>query len=240
MCGRFAQQRPAADLAELFGAELLIEEPGERPNVAPTDEALVVVERDDRRALVAFRWGLVPHWADSARIGSRAFNARLERIDRAPVFRDSFRRHRCLVPVDAFYEWRRDAGRSVPFAIERADGQPLALAGLWAGWRDPAGGAVRRTFTIITAPADERIADLHDRMPVILPPGTWDVWLDPSSSDPARLRGLLEAMDPVPLTRRQVAPLGRPVGHPPVELLLPLEPASPDPGLRTGERIGRP
>jgi putative SOS response-associated peptidase YedK len=224
MCGRFAQQRPAAELAERFAAELLVEEPGERTNVAPTDEALVVVQRDDRRAIVAFRWGLVPHWAESSRIASRTFNARVERIAVAPAFRESFRRRRCLVPVDAFYEWRREVGGAVPFAISRVGAGPLALAGLWSGWREPGGGEVRRTFTIVTAPADDRIADLHDRMPVMLPADAWDAWLDPSMSDPDRLRAILVAVDPTPLERRQVAPLGRPAPRAPVHLLLPLEP----------------
>ena len=218
MCGRFAQRRPAAELAELFGAEPLAEEPGERANVAPTDDALVVVQRDDRRALVGFRWGLIPHWAGSARIAARTFNARVETVATAPAFRESFRRRRCLVPVDAFYEWQRTAGRSMPIAIRRADGDVLALAGLWAGWRDPETGLVRRTFTIVTTAADDRLADLHDRMPVIVPPESWATWLDPAPADPADLRRLLMAGDPVPLMRVAVdrSVVGRPKPEAPV------------------------
>jgi putative SOS response-associated peptidase YedK len=201
VCGRFAQQRPAAELAERFAAEPLAPEPGERTNVSPTDEALVVVEREDRRALVGFRWGLIPHWADSARVAARTFNARVETLATAPAFRESLRRHRCLVPVDAFYEWQRSAGRSKPFAIRRSDGDILALAGLWSGWRDPSTGEVRRTFTIVTTAADDRLADLHDRMPVIVPPESWAAWLDPAPADPAELAQLLAAVDPAPLER---------------------------------------
>jgi putative SOS response-associated peptidase YedK len=222
MCGRFAQQRPASELAERFAAEPLAPEPGERTNVAPTDEALVVVQRDDRRAIVAFRWGLIPHWAGTSRIGSRTFNARAETAALAPAFRDSFRRRRCIVPVDAFYEWRREGGLAQPFAIRRADGDVLALAGLWSGWRDPSTAEVRRTFTIVTTISDDRLADLHDRMPAILPPEAWDAWLDPEPSDPVAVQELLLAVDPAPLERYAVSRLVNDVRNEGAELLLPL------------------
>lgn len=229
MCGRFAQQRPGAELAERFAAELLADEPGDQPNVAPTDEALVVVQRDGRRAVVPFRWGLIPHWADTARIAGRTFNARAETVATAPAFRESFRRRRCLVPVDAFYEWRRDGGRSTPFAIRRADGDVLALAGLWSGWRDPGTGLARRTFTIVTTAADERLADLHGRMPVIVPPESWAAWLDPAQDETAELGRLLISVDPTPLERSTVerSVLARPKREPkpkaePEALVLPL------------------
>ena len=113
MCGRFTQQRPASELAEIFGAEPLMDDPGERYNVAPTDEAAVVVQREDRRAVTAYRWGLIPHWAKEAKVGSRMFNARAETITTSPAFRDAFVRKRCLVPVDSFYEWKQqDAATS--------------------------------------------------------------------------------------------------------------------------------
>ena len=147
MCGRFSQQRPASELAEIFAAEPLADDPGPRFNVAPTDDALVVVQREERRAITAYRWGLIPHWADAARVGSRMFNARAETLTSSPAFRDAFRRKRCLVPVDGFYEWHRNGTRRRPFAIARADGRPLALAGLWSGWRDPAADRVVRTFS---------------------------------------------------------------------------------------------
>jgi putative SOS response-associated peptidase YedK len=150
MCGRFMQERPVSELAEIFEAEPLVDEPGGRYNIAPTDEAIVVVQRDDRRALTGYRWGLIPHWSADARIASRTFNARAESIASMPAFRDSFRRKRCLVPVDAFYEWRRQDGVRQPYRIFRADGRPLVLAGLWDGWKDPDSGEVRRTFTIVT------------------------------------------------------------------------------------------
>ena len=101
MCGRFTQERPASDLAEIFGAEPLVDDPGGHYNVAPTDEGLVVVQREQRRAVTAYRWGLIPHWATEAKVGSRMFNARAETITSSPAFRDAFIRKRCLVPVDS-------------------------------------------------------------------------------------------------------------------------------------------
>jgi putative SOS response-associated peptidase YedK len=199
MCGRFTQQRPTSELAEIFDAENLADDPGGHFNVAPTDEAAVVVQRDDRRAVTTYRWGLIPHWAAEARIASRTFNARSETIADTPAFRDSFRRKRCLVPVDSFYEWRRENGLRQPYRILHADGLPLVLAGLWDGWRDPETGGVRRTFTIVTTRANERIAGLHDRMPVILPRSAWATWLNPRPVDPGELHALLVPSDGEPL-----------------------------------------
>jgi len=195
VCGRFTQERPASELAEIFGAEPLVDDPGARYNVAPTDEALVVVQREERRAVTAYRWGLIPHWAEDARVGSRMFNARSETILTSPAFRDAFVRKRCLVPVDSFYEWKREGTVRQPYRVVRDDGRPLVLAGLWAGWRDPAADLVRRTFTIITSRPNAAIADLHDRMPVVLPPEAWGRWLDPATTDVAELRAMLEPDD---------------------------------------------
>ncbi len=191
MCGRFTQERPASELAEIFGAEPLVDDPGRHYNVAPTDDALVVVQRDDRRAVTAYRWGLIPHWAKDAKVGSRMFNARAETITTSPAFRAAFARKRCLVPVDSFYEWKREGTIRQPYRVARHDGRPLALAGLWAGWRDPAEDLVRRTFTIITTTPNEALADLHDRMPVIIGEDAWDRWLDPAPPDLSELLGLL-------------------------------------------------
>ena len=207
MCGRFSQQRPASELAEIFAAEPLADDPGPRWNVAPTDDALVVVQRDDRRAITAYRWGLIPHWADAAKVGSRMFNARAETLTSSPAFRDAFRRKRCLVPVDGFYEWHRAGAHRQPFAIARADGRPLALAGLWSGWRDPAADRVVRTFTIVTSGPNEQIAGLHDRMPVVVPDDAWGRWLDPELADPGELVGLFEPTDEVALRIWPVSPL---------------------------------
>ncbi len=223
MCGRFSQQRPASELAEIFAAEPIGDDPGPRYNVAPTDEALVVVQREDRRAVVAYRWGLIPHWAEAAKVGSRMFNARAETLTASPAFRDAFRRKRCLVPVDGFYEWRRIGTRRQPFSIARADGRPLVLAGLWSGWRDPAGGgAVIRTFTIITSPPNRQMADMHDRMPVVVPEEAWGLWLDTALDDPAELQGLFVPTDDVALRIDPVSALINNVRNDGPELIEPI------------------
>jgi putative SOS response-associated peptidase YedK len=191
MCGRFTQERPASELAEIFGAEPLVDDPGGRYNVAPTDEALVVVQREERRAVTSYRWGLIPNWAGEAKVGSRMINARAETITASPAFRDAFARKRCLVPVDSFYEWKREGSVRQPFRIVRHDRRPLALAGLWAGWRDPVTDTVRRTFTIVTTTPNDAIAGLHDRMPVVLEDDAWDRWLDPRPADPGELLAML-------------------------------------------------
>ena len=191
MCGRFTQQRPTSDLAQIFDAEDRVGAPGGRFNIAPTNEAAVVVQRDEQRAITAYRWGLIPHWAKDAKIGSRMFNARAETLAVSPAFRDAFRRRRCIVPVDSFYEWRRDGKVRQPFRMVRSDGRPLALAGLWSGWKDPASEVVRRTFTIITGEPIDGVREIHDRMPVVLDEAAWSLWLDPALGDPGELQAML-------------------------------------------------
>lgn len=210
MCGRFTQERPTSDLAEIFAAEDLADDPGSRFNVAPTDEAVVVVQRDEHRAIKAYRWGLIPHWADGPKIGNRMFNARAETLASSPVFRGAFRRRRCLVPVDSFFEWRREGTVRQPFRIVRADGRPLALAGLWSGWRDPETEEVRRTFTIVTTTPNDLMRPIHNRMPVVVPFDAWDRWLDPALPDLGELQGLLV---PAPDEDLEAYPVSRAVNN---------------------------
>jgi putative SOS response-associated peptidase YedK len=127
------------------------------------------------------------------------FNARAETITSSPAFRDAFARKRCLVPVDSFYEWKREGTVRQPYRVVREDRRPLALAGLWAGWKDPASGTVRRTFTIITSRPNAAVAGLHDRMPVVIDPDAWSRWLDPSPGDPGELLALLQPNEVVDL-----------------------------------------
>jgi putative SOS response-associated peptidase YedK len=198
MCGRMAQQRPSSELAEIFEAEDRIEAPGGRFNLAPTDDAAVVVQREAQRAITAYRWGLIPHWSDSPKTGNRMFNARAEGIDRQPAFRYAFSKRRCLVPVDAYYEWQRAGSVRQPYAIVRPDGRPIALAGLWAGWKDEDTGEVIRSFAVITTAANEMMAAIHNRMPVMLPEDAWERWLDPArtaGAGLAELHGLLVPSD---------------------------------------------
>ncbi len=210
MCGRFTQERPASDLAEIFAAEPLADELGARYNVAPTDDAFVVVQREERRALTAYRWGLIPHWSTDLKGGSRMFNARAETITASPAFREAFRRRRCIVPVDSFYEWKREGAVRQPYRVTRADGLPLALAGLWAGWRDPEIDEVRRTFTIVTTTPNEAMAGLHDRMPVVLDVSAWDRWLvDGRAGPPVDEGELLAMLQPTDDVELRIYPVNR-------------------------------
>ena len=151
-------------------------------------DALVVRETPDgEREAAMLRWGLVPAWAKDPAIGSRMFNARAEGVADKPAFRAAFRRRRCLVPADGFYEWQPVAGgRKQPYFIRLASGAPLALAGLWEHWRGPDGNAIA-TFTIVTTAANEAMRALHDRMPVLVAPADYDEWL--SSPNPSALLG---------------------------------------------------
>ncbi len=236
MCGRFTQQRPSAELAELFGAEDRAGEVEPRFNLAPRQDGLVVVQRDDlRRGLVAYRWGLIPTWAKDEKIGNRLFNARAETVASTPAFRASFARRRCLVPADAFYEWEKVTDKiRQPNLVRREDGAPMAFAGLWSLWRDPADPDAEfiRTFTILTTAANATLAPIHDRMPVILPQEAWDRWLDPRPADPAELLGLLV---PAPDDLLLRYPVSRRVGDVRSEgpdLIVPLGPLGPEPGSR--------
>jgi putative SOS response-associated peptidase YedK len=204
-----AQQRPSSELAEIFDAEDRIDAPGGRFNLAPTDEAAVVVQRGDHRALTAYRWGLIPHWSDSSKTGNRMFNARAETIDRQPAFRYAFSKRRCLVPVDAYYEWQRAGSVRQPYAILRPDGRPIALAGLWAGWKDEDTGEVIRSFTIVTTTANDMMAPIHDRMPVTIPEDAWERWLDPGRVEGAALGELKGLLVPAPDGSLEMYPVSR-------------------------------
>jgi putative SOS response-associated peptidase YedK len=230
MCGRFTQQRPTSEIARIFDAEDLVDDPGGHFNVAPTDEAAVVTQRDDRRAVVRYRWGLQPAWVDDPKIASRAFNARAETLATSPLFRDAFKRRRCLVPVDGFYEWRRDGKVRHPLWIRDPEGRPLALAGLWTGRQDPENGEWLRTFTIVTTRPNAYMTAIHDRMPVIVPPDRWAFWLDRTPGDPGELRALLEPDDEIDLDARAVSPLVNNVRNDGPLLIEPWRP-EPMPGL---------
>ena len=209
MCGRFTQQLSTSEFARIFGAEALDDDPGGHFNLAPMRMASVVVEGDERRAIVAYRWGLVPSWAKDQRVGSRMINARSETIATSPAFRGAFAKRRCLVPADAFYEWHRvGKGPSQPYAIRHEDGTPLAFAGIWSLWREP--GAAEdaeplRTFSIVTTTANEVLAPIHDRMPVIVAPGAWPLWLGAEPAGPGELQALLRPAPAEGLVRYPVA-----------------------------------
>ncbi len=220
MCGRFAQERPSSELAVIFGAEDLASSQSARFNIAPTTEALVVVQREEQRAVVRYRWGLIPPWSDDPRIASKTFNARAETVATSPMFRDAFRKRRCLVPVDGFYEWRKEGTKRHPMRILDASGAPLALAGLWTGRQDPESGEWRRTFSIVTTRPNEFMTSIHDRMPVIVPPSGWAAWLD-AGADPVEVRAMLESSEDVALSAYEVSELVNNVRNEGSDLVLP-------------------
>lgn len=228
MCGRFAQPRSAEELARIFHARPAGDLPEAQFNVAPTDAVAAVVEHHGDRVVDRFRWGLVPFYAKSPREGARMINARAETAESSPAFRASFKRHRCIVPADAFYEWRRQRDpatgrtiRSEPFAVRRDDGEPLALAGLWAIWRDPETAERLYSCTILTTDANDLVARIHDRMPVILDPADWDAWLA-EETPPEELRPLLRPAPAEILDAYAVSPAVNNVRNEGPELLNPL------------------
>jgi putative SOS response-associated peptidase YedK len=210
MCGRFTQ-RPTSEIAAIFGAEDRLDDEGAHYNVAPTQRIAVVVERrDNERAVVGYRWGLVPSWTDrNVRAPTRMFNARAETVALRPAFRGLLAKHRLIVPADGFYEWRRgpDLARQ-PYYIRRADGRPLALAGLWASWHDPQrphDDSPLRSATILTTGPNALMGQIHNRMPVILSELDWDRWLDPTLTDATSFFPLL---GPAPDDLLEAIPVG--------------------------------
>jgi putative SOS response-associated peptidase YedK len=188
MCGRYAAFKSVDEIRRIFGT--VNPPPNFEPtwNMAPTRLAPVVRLHPATRArhLDLLRWGLVPHWAKDPKATRQPINARSETAATAPMFRDALARRRCIVPIDAFYEWQAADGVKIPYAIARADGDPMALAGLWEGWRG-AEGEVLRTFTILTTDANEQLRPLHERMPVVLEQADWPVWLGEHEADYAAL-----------------------------------------------------
>lgn len=175
MCGRFAQRSPRPRLKKEFGVAD-VPEVGERYNVAPTQEVLGVVRAEGARAARLLRWGLVPAWARDPAVGAKLFNARAETAADKPSFREAFLRRRCLVPADGFYEWRREGRAKQPYFFHMRDGRPFGLAGIWERWRG-AGGELVESCAILTTEANELVGRVHDRMPVIVRPEDYELWL---------------------------------------------------------------
>jgi putative SOS response-associated peptidase YedK len=178
MCGRYFLQRDPAALARYFETNNPTPNFAANWNMAPTQQGLVLRRhpRTGQRHLDVLRWGLVPRWAKDASGAARLMNARDDSVAVKPSFREAFRKRRCLVPMDGFYEWRGDGRSKQPFACALRSGAPMACAGLWEGWQQPDGSWLR-SYTIITTAAAGRQALLHERMPVILPRPAWDPWL---------------------------------------------------------------
>jgi putative SOS response-associated peptidase YedK len=233
MCGRFALYTPPERIARYFGASLAEDtEADYHPswNVAPTDLVLGVRDRplrpdasdqgaaehgggrghgEPERFLMSFRWGLIPWWSKDTTSGNRLFNARSETVATKASFRQAFRERRILIPADGFFEWQKaKPGTSTPYYFTRADGAPMAFAGLAERWRPkgaPSGSPFIRSCTLITAPGGADMSGIHDRMPVILDPSVFDIWLDPFNEDTEELRSLLRPPPSGTVAHRRVA-----------------------------------
>jgi putative SOS response-associated peptidase YedK len=208
MCGRYMLTTPVDALRQMF---LFTERPNLAPryNIAPTQEVPIVRPTRDGagRELIMVRWGLVPYWADDPKIGNRLINARRESVARTAAFREAYQRRRCLAPADGFFEWQKDGRTRQPLVVRRKDQAPFAFAGLWERWPQP-GGGVLRSCTIITCPANELIAPVHGRMPVILATEDYERWLDPSRADGREL------LEPYPAAELEAFPVNPRVNSP--------------------------
>jgi putative SOS response-associated peptidase YedK len=203
MCGRFTLSANKQRLQKTFPMFDLMEIPP-RYNIAPTQQVLAVRQEDAERPKgTTMRWGLIPSWAKEKKIAASLINARSDSVADKPSFRNAFKRRRCLILADGFYEWRKGSTPKQPFHIRRKDGEPFAFAGLWERWtgEEPA----IESCTIITTDANDAVRTLHDRMPVILEPRDYGRWLDPTNSDPGVLQEMLrqypaEQMATVPVS----------------------------------------
>ena len=184
MCGRVVQSSGPLRLAIVEGLDVSDSRLGNVPrryNAAPSQELLVIRQnhKTGGRALDLLKWGLIPHWRSDPLGGRKPINAKAESVSRLPTFRDAYAVRRCIVPVDGFFEWRaiKGVGRKQPYAIAMKDGSPFGLAGLWENWRNPNTGEWERTFAVITVPSNDLVSQIHNRMPAILTPESYDHWL---------------------------------------------------------------
>ncbi len=219
MCGRFTLTADLSTLQESFPFVEMPEGMQPRFNVAPS-QPVAVVPNDGRNRLDFFVWGLIPSWAKDPAIGNRLINARAETLQEKPSFRTAFRRRRCLVLADGFYEWKQAEKGKTPMYIRLASGKPFAFAGLWESWDAPDGSNVL-SCTIITTEPNDLMATIHNRMPVILPEQAYPIWLESGEADTKKLNGLLK---PYPAGEMQAYPVSPLVNSPQndvPELILP-------------------
>jgi putative SOS response-associated peptidase YedK len=232
MCGRFARRSTQEILSDWFGVPIE-EMPWFEPafNAAPQSvQPVVRLNRDTgKREFALLRWGLVPAWAKDAKFGYSTINARAEEAPTKPAYREAFKKRRCLIPADAFYEWQKTGAKAkLPYAFALKSGKPYALAGLWERWR-PKEGEPLETFTILTTDPNALVEPMHDRMPAILEPADYGRWLEPG--DPARPPA--DLLRPLPEEKMLAWRVSERVGNTrndDARLLDPLEPAPPPPG----------
>ncbi len=207
MCGRFTLHTDPRILAKLFGLD---ETPYLEPryNIAPTQPvAIVRLDGDGKREWTHVMWGLVPSWSKDPSIGARMINARSETVAEKPSFRAAFRRRRCLAPADGFYEWQKTVQRKQPYYITMKDGGPFAIAALWEHW-EGADGSVLESCTLLTTEPNEKLADIHNRMPVILHPKDYNLWLgDGAEVPPSEQSSLFHLLRPFEAGEMKATPV---------------------------------
>jgi putative SOS response-associated peptidase YedK len=189
MCGRFTLTMDLSELQELFPWIDFGVDHHPRYNIAPSQSILAIPNTGDNKAQL-FRWGLIPHWAKDPSIGNKMINARGETVSEKPSFKNAYKKKRCLIPADGFYEWKKEGTGKTPYLIRLKSNQPFMLAGLWEKWEPPDEEPIY-SCTIITTEANELLKSIHPRMPVILEPSSYDLWLDNATQITVQLDGLL-------------------------------------------------
>lgn len=195
MCGRYTLFASVDEIVERFMVDVFEEgiyEPSY--NIAPSQQVIAIINDGSRNRLGKLRWGLIPPWAKDEKIGYKTINARGETIAEKASFRNAYRKKRCIIPADSFYEWQRDGNNKTPINIKLKDGGLFGLAGLWESWKSPEGKLVH-SCTVITTESNEIMKPIHDRMPVILKPETEKIWLDPSIQEPEVLNQFIRPFD---------------------------------------------
>jgi putative SOS response-associated peptidase YedK len=208
MCGRYSLTRREAELVERFGIEQLIcesEKLAPRFNIAPSQLVPVIINKEGHRVLCQFKWGLIPFWAKDLKKNKPVINARSESVAEKPFFKQALLKRRCLIPADGFYEWKHQNKNKIPMYIHVNDRELFAFAGLWDEWTSP-DGEVIRTCTIITTEANNSVAPVHDRMPVIVRAEHEALWLDPDIREVTQLTPVLAALPDEAIKMYQVSP----------------------------------
>jgi putative SOS response-associated peptidase YedK len=208
MCGRFSLAMDFNLLQEKFRFTFP-DEWNPRYNIAPSQPVLTVTRQGNRRVGQPMRWGLVPFWAKDPKIGYKMINARAETLDERPAYKHPFRKQRCLIPADGFYEWKRSGKTKQPYRFQIKGGEPFAFAGLWDQWKQ--GTDFLYTCTIITTRPNALVGEVHNRMPVILREDDYETWLDPEMNNPVVLQSLLE---PYPEEQMESYPVSQRVNSP--------------------------
>lgn len=221
MCGRFTSLLSPELLEEIFGIPL---PPDFQPryNIAPTQQIWIIRQTaTGGRHLSAVRWGLVPHWAKDLSFGNHMINARCETVHEKPAFRQAIRARRCIIPASGFFEWDHSGNARIPHYITMKDGAPFAFAGIWDSWKSPEGEPVE-SCSILTTASNSLVATLHDRMPVILHPTEFDLWLDRSMNDPEKLKRLYQPYPAELLQEWEVSTIVNSPSHETAETISPL------------------